>query len=212
MRTMRMRCPWLGGVVVGKGRAVKTFICTYIHLWGRSDGRPTNTGQRSGSGLHVDLSRFHGKVPFPEDEIVSRDPDRRLANSYHTRPADVYSGVPVTARSQVSSSFIGNSALRECLDSHHSYILTLPDRIPFLFFLFCPYHHRRHSPHHRPAFTEVQRAVHGLTQTSRPDLTQTKHDTYHRRSSIADHDHHPLLQLASGQHPTMGITNTLEEQ
>jgi hypothetical protein len=37
--------------------------------------------------------------------------------------------------------------------------------------------------------TEVQRAVHGLTQTSRPDLTQTKHDTYHRRSSIADHDH-----------------------
>lgn len=40
----------------------------------------------------------------------------KLANCYHTRPTDVYSGAKVTAHTQVSSSFIGNSALRECRD------------------------------------------------------------------------------------------------
>jgi hypothetical protein len=113
---------------------VKTFICTYNHLWGRTDGRPrpTNTGQRSGSG-------FHGKVPFREDEIVSRDPDRRL----DVRAIPYHSGVPVTAHSQVSSSFIGNSALRECRDHSYTFGSDL-----FSFVHSC---HRRHNPHRRPA-------------------------------------------------------------
>jgi hypothetical protein len=138
MRTMRMRGSWLGGVVVGKGRAVKTYICTYKHLWGRSDGRPTSTGRRSGSGLHMDLSKFHGKVPFPQAEIASTDPDRHPdthESNWPTVTTQDRQWRPVTAHSQVSSSLIGNSALRECLD--HSTCIYLhsgsDSPFPFLF-------------------------------------------------------------------------------
>ena len=44
------RGPWLGMMCWGRGRAVKTYICTYKDMWGRSDGRPTSTGRRSGTG------------------------------------------------------------------------------------------------------------------------------------------------------------------
>jgi hypothetical protein len=94
---------------------------------------------------------------------------------------------PVTAHSQVSSSLIGNSALRESLD--HSTRIYLQSGSVSLFpfsFLSLPSSSQPASP---TRSTEVQRAVHGLTQTSRPDLTKAKHHTYHRRSSIGDHDH-----------------------
>lgn len=40
----------------GRDRAVKTYICTYIEMFvgKKRDRRPTSTGRRSGSGLHMD--------------------------------------------------------------------------------------------------------------------------------------------------------------
>lgn len=181
---MRMRGSWLGDVVVGKGRAVKTYICTYKHLWGRSDGRPTSTGRRSGSGLHMDLSKFHGKVPFPQAEIASRDPDRRPdthESNWPTVTTQDRQWRPVTAHSQVSSSLIGNSALRECLD-HSTTRIYLHSGSVSLSLFFLVHTIVFHDPQYRSS-----------TGCPWPNFTAgpyaAKHHTYHRRSSIGDHDH-----------------------
>ncbi len=65
------------------GRGGETYIGKYEYLWG-SDGRPTSTGGKSGSGY-----MWTSQVPwkgafFPQPEIVSTDPDRRRLDMYES--------------------------------------------------------------------------------------------------------------------------------
>lgn len=183
---------------------MKTFICTYDDLWGRSDGRPTSTGRRSGSGLHVGPFQVPWKkclfLTLRSYLEILIDARIKLAICYHTRPTDVYSGVKVTAHSQVSSSFIGNSALRDCRDLlyHIPYLHSGSDPFPLSLVRTIVVSTRITDPHYNrlsvaPIFTAGPYAV------------ETSYCTYQRRSSIADHVH-PLLQLANYGHQ---VTNTL---
>ena len=70
-----MSCSWLGGAVVGKGESgrliyVRTSICGEEAT---GDRLARDAGAAEGC-----MWTFHGKVPFPQAEIVSTDPDRRL--------------------------------------------------------------------------------------------------------------------------------------
>ena len=79
-------------------------------------------------------------------------------------------------------------------------VSTPPPRLytyfPFLWSIL----HRRHDPHHRPALPKLNGLCNSYQAITRPDLTQAKHHTYHRRSSISDH-RRPQLLLASVNAP-----------
>jgi hypothetical protein len=145
-------------------------------------------------GCMWDLSKFHGKVPFPHSQIVSRDPDRRTNQIGQLLPHKTDRCVQWRQSNRShSSQLLVHRELGLARVSRpplpYTYLHSGSDPFPLSLVRTIVVSTRITDPNYN-------RLSMAPIFTAGPYAVETSYCTYQRRSSIGDHVH-PLLQLAN---------------